>query len=400
MQPPIPASITSPAPLSDEALLARLVAFDTTSHKSNREIADFICGYLDRPGVRITRHPTADGAKLNLIVAAGPEDGDRGRGLVLSGHMDVVPVEPEGWESDPFTLTQRDGCYVARGAADMKGFLALAINRLAAADSARLRHQLVLLFTHDEETGTLGARRLVDEPAGVPPLPRAAIIGEPTSLRVLRMHKGHLRLRLGFTGVAAHSGLPHLGVNAVEAAGRAIVALAELRRALEGERPPYAEHFPEVPYVTLNLARVAGGGATNVVPADCVLEVGVRLLPGMSAEEMTARVGTAVQVAEATASPVPFAMTVVGETPPMIAAEDAPIYRMLAAELGQAESASAPFGTDGGWLSRLGLDCVLCGPGSIEVAHKPNESLPVAELVRAGDLLTRVVHRACVEGLA
>ena len=177
-------------PLSDEALLARLVAFDTTSHKSNREIADFISDYLDRPGVRITRHPTADGAKLNLIVAAGPEDGDRG--LVLSGHMDVVPAESEGWESDPFSLTQRDGSYVARGAADMKGFLALAINRLAAADIPRLRHQLVLLFTHDEETGTLGARRLLDDPAVVPPLPRATIIGEPTSLRILRMHKGHL----------------------------------------------------------------------------------------------------------------------------------------------------------------------------------------------------------------
>src|SRR3954452_15123645 len=139
-------------PLSDEALLGCLVAFDTTSHKSNREIADFISGYLDRPGLRITRHPTTDGAKLNLIVAAGPEDDDRG--LVLSGHMDVVPAESEGWESDPFTLTERDGSYIARGAADMKGFVALAMSRLAAADIPRLRHQLVLLFTHDEETGT------------------------------------------------------------------------------------------------------------------------------------------------------------------------------------------------------------------------------------------------------
>jgi acetylornithine deacetylase len=385
MEPPIPG-------LSDEALLARLVAFDTTSHRSNREIADFICGYLDRPGVRITRHPTADGAKLNLIAAAGPVGRDRG--LVLSGHMDTVPAESEGWHSDPFTLTPRDGTYVARGAADMKGFLALAINRLATADIPRFRHQLVLLFTHDEEIGTVGARRLVDEPEGIPPLPRAAVIGEPTSLRVLRMHKGHLRLRLTFTGVPAHSGLPHLGLNAVEAAGQAIVALAELRRALEGERPPHAEHFPEVPYVTLNVARVAGGGPTNVVPADCVLDLGLRLLPGMSAEEMTERV---LAVVHAVVPRVPFELAVLGETPPMIAAEDAPIHRMLAAELEQAESGSAPFGTDAGWLSRLGLDCVLCGPGSIEVAHKPNESLPVAEFVRAGELLSGVVHRACTE---
>jgi acetylornithine deacetylase len=311
--------------------------------------------------------------------------------------MDAVPAESEGWESDPFTLTRRDGSYVARGVADMKGFLALAVNRLAAADIPRLGHQLVLLFTHDEETGTLGARRLVDEPGAVPPLPRAAIIGEPTSLRILRMHKGHLRLRLSFTGVPAHSGLPHLGVNAVEATGRAIVALAELRQALERERPSNAEHFPEVPYVTLNLARVAGGGPVNVVPADCVLDLGVRLLPGMSADEMTRRVRA---VVEEVVSPVPFELAVLGETPPMIAAENAPIIRLLAGELGQTGSCSAPFGTDGGWLSRLGLDCAIWGPGSIEVAHKPNESLPTAEFVRAGELLTRVVHRACAAGPA
>src|SRR3954471_18131218 len=358
-------------PLSDEVLLARLIAFDTTSHKSNREIADFISDYLDRPGVRITRHPTGDGAKLNLIAAAGPEDGERG--LVLSGHMDTVPAESEGWKSDPFTLTQRNGSYIARGAADMKGFLALAINRLASAEIPRLRHQLVLLFTHDEETGTLGARRLVDEPGAVPPLPRAAIIGEPPSLRVLRMHKGHLRLRLSLTGIPAHSGLPHLGVNAVEAAGRAIVALSELRQSLERERPPNAEHFAEVPYVTLNVARVSGGGATNVVPADCVLDLGIRLLPGMSAGEMTGRIR---QVLKGAVS-VPFELAVLGETPPMITAENAPIARLLAGELGESGSGSASFGTDGGWLSRLGLACVIGGPGSIEVAHKPNESLPI-----------------------
>jgi acetylornithine deacetylase len=385
--------MTHPTPLADEALLARLVAFDTTSHRSNREIADFICEYLDRPGVRITRHATADGAKLNLIVAAGPAAGDRG--LILSGHMDVVPAEPEGWQSDPFTLTRRDGCWVARGVADMKGFLALAVNRLAATDSGRLRHQFVLLFTHDEEVGTLGARRLVDDAAALPPLPRAAIIGEPTGLRVLRMHKGHLRLRLTFTGVPAHSGLPYLGVNAVEAAGRAIVALAGLRQALATERPPNAEHFPEVPYVTLNVARVAGGGATNVVPADCVLDLGLRLLPGMQAAEVIGRVRSAVEVA---AAGVPLALAVQGESPPMLVAEDAPIHRLLTAELGESESASAPFASDGGWLSRLGLDCVLCGPGSIGVAHRPNESLPVEEFARAGDLLTRVARLACAGG--
>jgi acetylornithine deacetylase len=380
--------------LADDALLARLVAFDTTSHKSNREMADFVCEYLDRPGVRITRHPTADGTKLNLILAIGPIEG--GPGLLLSGHMDVVPAEPEGWHSEPFTLTRRGGTFVARGATDMKGFLALAMNRFAAADPAGLRHQLALLFTHDEETGTIGARRLVDDRAVVPPLPRAAIIGEPTSLRVLRMHKGHLRLRLTFTGVPAHSGLPHLGVNAVEAAGAAIVALSGLRGALEAERPPCSEHFPEVPFVTLNVARVAGGGPANVVPAECVLDLGIRVLPGMPVDEMIARVRAAAEAAVSR----PFGLTVLGETPPLMSAEDSPIHRVLAREMGQTESASASFGTDGGWLSRLGLDCVIWGPGSIGVAHKPNEWMPVEEFARGGELLAGIVRRACTVGLA
>ena len=376
--------------LGDADVLARLVGFDTTSHRSNREIADFIGDYLERPGVRITRHPTADGAKLNLVVAAGPERD--GEGLVLSGHMDVVPAEPEGWRSDPFTLTERDGAYVGRGVADMKGFLALAMNRFARLDLPRLRRQAVLLFTHDEEVGTIGARRIAEDPGAVPPFPRAAIVGEPTSLRVFRMHKGHLRLRLTFAGVPAHSGLPHLGVNAVEAAGRTIVALGELRGAMERERGPNAEHFPEVPFVTLNVARVAGGGATNVVPADCVLDVGVRILPGMQTDEVLSRIREAVE----RVARVPFEMTVQGESPPMIAGESAPVYRLLAGELGQTETLSAPFGTDAGWLSRLGLDCVLWGPGSIDVAHKPNEWLPVAEFARAGELLAGFLHRACV----
>jgi acetylornithine deacetylase len=142
---------------------------------------------------------------------------------------------------------------------------------------------------------------------------------------------------------------------------------------------------------------VSGGGATNVVPADCIIDVGVRLLPGMAVKEMVDRMQLAVEKA---ASDVSFALTVVGETPPMIAAEDAPILRLLTADLGQPTMPSAPFGTDAGWLTRLGLDCVIWGPGSIEVAHKPNESLPIAEFDRAGELLSRLVRRACVEGAA
>lgn len=388
-------ALASDPPWDDEALLRRLVAFDSTSHRSNLDIADFICDYVDRPGVRITRHPSPDGQKLNLLLGAGPPAEDRG-GLVLSGHMDVVPAEEEGWTSDPFTLITRGDTYVGRGTCDMKGFLALAVNRLAALDISRLRHPLMLLFTYDEEVGTLGARHLVQKWNDTVVLPRAGIIGEPTSLTVVRMHKGHLRIRLSITGIPAHSGLPQLGSNAVEAAGAAIVALRNLRRQLENERPLHSEYFPEVPFVTLNLARVNGGDALNVVPAHCTVELGIRLLPDMLAADMVERVR---DVVRRVLDDVPFSLDVLGESPSMVTADDAPIHRLLCAYLRQERPCSAPFATDGGWLQRLGLDCVLCGPGSIGVAHKPNEFLPIREFTRAGELLTSIVHQTCeVEG--
>ena len=209
-------------------------------------MVDFLADYLGRPGVRIDRMASADGGKANLLVAAGPERLG-GSGLILSGHMDVVPaLEPE-WRSDPFTLTEVGDTLVARGAADMKGFLALAANRLASLDPGSLHHPLLLLFTYDEETGTLGARRFSERWHDPAVLPRSVVIGEPTSLRAVRSHKGMLRLRLDFEGTAAHSGYPHLGRSAIEPAGRAIVALAELRRRMELERPQHARSIPRSP---------------------------------------------------------------------------------------------------------------------------------------------------------
>src|SRR5687768_3006788 len=166
----------SAAPLlSDAALLERLVAFDTTSRLSNLPLADFVSDYLDRPAVRVERIWSSDGTKANLIVRVGP-DGEDGEGLTLSGHMDVVPADEPEWCSPPFTLTRAGGTYVGRGAADMKGFLALAINRLARVDLSRLRRPLALLFTYDEEVGTLGARRFAERSGEAPALPRDVII--------------------------------------------------------------------------------------------------------------------------------------------------------------------------------------------------------------------------------
>jgi acetylornithine deacetylase len=305
--------------------------------------------------------------------------------------MDVVPADEPEWRSDPFTLADAGDRYLGRGTADMKGFLALAANRLAALEPGTLRAPLSLLFTYDEEVGTLGARHFTESCAEAGRLPRAVVIGEPTELRVVRAHKGMLRLRLAFRGRAAHSGYPHLGRSAVEPAAQAIVALAGLRRAMEAERPPHAELFPEVPFPALNVGIVSGGSAANVIPDRCEIELGIRLLPGMPAAAMAERVARTVRAAV----DQPFTLEQTSESPAMIADADAPLHQALCAALGQDASHSVMFATDAGWLQRAGFECVLFGPGSIEAAHRPNEFVPVAELRRAGEVLDGLIHRTC-----
>jgi acetylornithine deacetylase len=199
-------------------------------------------------------------------------------------------------------------------------------------------------------------------------------------------------MRVTLSGVPAHSGYPHLGVNAIEPAGRVIVALAELRRALEVEPAPHRELFPEVPYVPLNVGTVSGGTAINVVPERAVVELGLRPLPGMSSAELAARVEAA---ARAVAAPAVPEVLVISDSPPLLVREDAPVVRHLADAVGQRGTASVSFATDAGWLAGLGIDCAIWGPGSIEVAHKPDEHLPKVELAAAREVLAGAIERFC-----
>ncbi len=383
--------------LTDPELLARIVAFDTVSSKSNLPLANFIADYLDRPGVRIERHPSPDGTKGNLIVRVGPEREDR-KGLALSGHMDVVPAGEPGWESDPFTLTDRGDRWVGRGACDMKGFVALAVNLVAEAASperlARMTAPLALVLTYDEEVGTLGARWLAEDFQGLESLPRAMIVGEPTSLAVVGLHKGHLKMRATFSGKSAHSGYPHLGANAIVPAGRAIVALAELGAMLEREGAPSGERFPDVPFAAINVGTVRGGSAINIVPDACIVEIGVRTMPGLESDRLAPRVEAAIA-----SVPLPAGVTlrteILSDSPPMSLAPEAPIHRLLCELNRQEGTRSVGFATDAGWLACAGFDCAVFGPGTIEVAHKPNEWMPKPEYAKAREIVEQTIARLC-----
>lgn len=387
--------------LSDSQLLARLVAFDSTSANSNLPITDFICEYLQRPAIDVIRVAAEDGHKTNVVVRVGGETSRQSQsedtvghrpGLVLSGHLDVVPANEPEWRTDPFTLTETEDAYIGRGACDMKGFVALAINTACEAAGWNLRHPLVLILSYDEEIGSFGVARLAESWADRFPLPTSTIVGEPTSLRVVRMHKGHLEMRVTLTGQSAHSAYPHWGINAIEPAGRIIVALSELRRMLEAERSEMSRHFPDTPFVALNVARVAGGEAVNIIPDRCAVELGVRVLPGMDPQDMIERVRSAIDAVDDLGS---YSIDLLANNPPMLLPEDAPIYRVLCDLVSQSEDRAAGFATDAGILQRMGMACAVCGPGNIDAAHKPNESIAKSEFVQAGKLLEQAVRRCC-----
>lgn len=372
-------------------LFARLVACDTSGSGSTRPAAEAVADRLDAAGARVRLLPSPDGRQVNLRADFGPPVDPRTReGLLLCGHLDVVPAGEPDWSSDPFELVDRGDRWVGRGACDMKGFVALATTLAAATPAGRLRAPLALLFTYDEEVGMQGARDYLRRHAAGDSLPRATVIGEPTSLEVVRLHKGHLKLRVSIAGRASHSGTPQHGDNAIERMAPVVEGLAALRAELAAERPPLGEHFPEAPFVPLNVARIEGGVAINVVPDRCAIELGFRPMPGSDVEALRRRVEARIRDA------APGALVeAVGYSEPLLTDEGATVHRELCALVGQGRSRGAPFATDGGPLSTLGLDVVIFGPGSIEVAHRADEFLPKAELERCGAHLAALVDRCC-----
>lgn len=384
--------------LNDQDLLARLVAFPSVSSDGTRAVSQFVAGYVQRDGATLELLSTDSVDQVNVIATLGAEHAAENRpGLVLSGHLDVVPADEPQWTGNPFELREREGKLFGRGSCDMKASVALFMNLFRDVDIAALRAPLQLVFTCGEELGSVGAQRLAGRWTGVGRVPpRACVVGEPTSLSAVRLHKGHLKVRLTVHGRAAHSGSPHLGVNAIEAAEPVLAALRELRTELEQQRPANSEYFDAVPFVVLNVARIRGGEALNVVPERCVIEIGLRPLPGMDSSVLIEQVRCCAAVLkDARAS---IEMDVINDNPPMLTGEDARVCRVLCDLIGQTQTIGVSFASDGGTFNRdLDMDCVLYGPGSIEVAHRPDEFVPIDEMQRAKDVLHRLIERMCYE---
>ena len=263
-------------------ILARLVAFDTTSHLSNLALIEWVEAYLADLGVSSRRVPSADGVKSNLLATLGPRAEG---GVVLSGHTDVVPVKGQAWTSDPFVLTRREDRLFGRGSSDMKGFIALALAAAPDLLAATLPKPIHLAFSYDEEIGCFGAPAMIEVIGRELPRPALVVVGEPTSMEVVSGHKGITAWRVTVTGREAHSAQTHLGVSANMAAVRLMASLAELAARLEREADPTSPFLPKHP--TLTIGKMTGGTAGNILARECQFIFDLRALPWPDARMAT-----------------------------------------------------------------------------------------------------------------
>ena len=339
----------------------------------------------------ITRDDT--GAKANLFVTLGP---DEPGGVMLSGHTDVVPVTDQDWSTDPFTLVEADGRLYGRGACDMKGFIAAAVALAESLNPAHLRRPLHLAFTHDEETGCLGARNLVAELRNNGILPDIAIIGEPTEMRVIEGHKGCCEYSTHFTGLEGHGSAPDLGVNAAEYAVRYVMRLMQLREELKSRAPASSRFDPA--WTTINIGRIAGGVAYNVIAGKAEVDWEMRPVQGADADFVKTEIDKycredLLPAMRAVHPEAGITLTTIGE---IIGLEPMPenAARDLVAELTGANTAGlVAFGTEAGLFQELGSDVVVCGPGSILQAHKPDEFVSTDQLVACLVMLEKLGSR-------
>ena len=371
--------------------LATLIGFPTVSNRPLTELAAWLAHRCEDLGMRVERfEDPQDRGKCSLICTAGPQTG---AGLVMSGHMDVVPTEGQPWTTDPFRLTERDGHYVGRGTADMKGFFAATLHAIAGVDLSKLQHELTLIWTHDEEVGCLGSGQLVEAWDRIGrPLPKACLIGEPTDFQVLRMHPGHVAIEVVTFGQAAHSSQPDLGHNAIEDAARVVRAARALADDLLHER---STDLPEMtrPWVAFNTATIHGGSAVNIVPDQCAIQIGYRPLPGMEPLEVFARLQQRIaDLGLARAAE----MRVLRVTPAMLTQGGTHLQSTLSEHTHHDTCGAATFATDGGNLARLGLEPLVFGPGRIEVAHQADEAIAIDQLVQSVSIFERVIRSHCL----
>ncbi len=366
-------------------LLAALVSFKTISQDSNESLIAFIAQHLAEGGGRVRIMPGLATGKSNLLASFGPDSGD---GIILSGHSDVVPVAGQDWSSDPFTLTEHAGRLHARGAVDMKGFIASAMN--LAATLPALQKPLHIAISHDEEIGCVGVRTMLGTLAAENFQAAGCIIGEPTGLQVATGHKGKFAGCIHCRGEAAHSANPELGCNAIYLAAGMIAELQDLQTWLRVHGAHDAAYA--LPYSTVHAGTIAGGTALNIVPDFCEIKFEIRFLPADDPAPLLARLRDAAQrIAGAQSRFAAIDILEDNSYPGLNMSPQSPFVEMVCAAAGDDSLTKLNFGTEAGLFdAMLRLPAIVCGPGSIDRAHRADEYITTAELAACDGFLARI----------
>jgi len=376
--------------LRSRALLARLIGFATVSRDSNLALIEFVRDYLQGLGVSCELIYNAERSKANLLASIGPAVAG---GVVLSGHTDVVPVDGQAWTVEPFALSERDGKLYGRGAADMKGYLASVLAAVPVFLASPLRRPVHLAFSYDEEVGCLGVRSLLEVLPQRIKQAALCLIGEPTELKPVLGHKGKLAMRCHVKGASCHSAYAPYGVNAIEQAARLIGRLAEI-----GQRLAAPEHHDErfdPAYSTVQVGVIQGGTALNIVPADCRFDFEVRALPAFEPETVLAELQsfaeqTLLPAMQAVKADTAIRFEPISAYPGLATAPESAAAQLIAQLCGSDDFSTVAFGTEGGLFDQAGIPAVVCGPGSMEQGHKPDEFVSVEQMAACDRLMDRL----------
>lgn len=374
-------------------LMDKLISFPTVSRDSNLALVDFVESYLTGLGVDSVRVPNADGTKAALYAHVGPMvDG----GVVLSGHTDVVPVDGQDWDTDPFTVTEKDGKYFGRGTCDMKGFNALALSAVPLALARGLTRPLQIALSYDEEIGCLGAPPMIDHMAAHG-MPRAdtVIVGEPSMMQVVTGHKGGIGWDMHFKGFEVHSSLAYQGVSAVMMAAKMIDWCNQVNAETAAATPSDIAAAFDPPYTGLHVGTISGGTANNITAKDCYFNVNIRLVPGDDVRVWEARV--LAKVAELEAE-----MKAVRPEAGIDAVQNFELTGLVPENVGRAEELArkltgdnathvVSYGTEAGQFQERGYSAVVCGPGDIAQAHQPNEFITIDQFRQGEAFIERLV---------
>jgi len=377
--------------MNSRDLLAQLVRFDTTSRESNLALIDFVRTYLQDHGVACELVYNAHKSKANLLATIGPAQVP---GIVLSGHNDVVPVDGQRWRVAPFELTEQDGKLYGRGTADMKGYIACVLACVPALVQAPLRMPVHIALSYAEEVGCLGVRSLIERFHGQPVKPLLCVIGEPTELKPVLGHKGKLAMRCQVHGAACHSAYAPAGVNAIEYAARLVSEWVRLGETLKA--PEHLDARFDPAFSTVQTGLISGGKALNIVPQDCSFDFEVRSLPAQDPWQVVQQLRDYAEYSllpamRAVSAQSAISISELSSYPGLATAPESQAAEWVAQFCGSQDFGTVAFGTEGGLFDQAGIPTVVCGPGSMEQGHKPDEFISLAQLQACDRMLARVL---------